>query len=381
MTLQQTLRLLQAVAPETLAESWDKVGLHVGDPDSTIRRAILCIDFTDAVLAEAIQTRASLVVAYHPPIFQPLTSLTTADPKANLIFRAIQHRIAIYSPHTALDAVTDGINDWLCDALGNGARQPIKPAAPTTPPITDKIITVIPDPHLDRLRSALASAGAGNIGHYTECSFTSPGLGTFRGGTSTHPAIGKRGRFERVPELRLEMVCPHDRLTEIVAALRQNHPYEQPAFDLIRTEPVGGATLENPEGHGRILQLQTPITPATLISRVKKRLALKRLDVALPTHAKKISRIAVCAGAGASLLDQAGPIDAFLTGEMRHHDLLAARERGILVLLPGHTQTERPYLPTYRRRILAASAQQPTRPTPSIQWLISRTDRPPTQPR
>lgn len=375
MHLRNTLEILRRLAPERLAEPWDKIGLMVGDPAWNIRRALLCIDLTEAVLDEAIKQRASLIVAYHPPIFSALTALTTLDVKQRIILRAAQRRIAVYSPHTALDAVEDGVNDWLCIGMGKGHRRPIKPVIPKEDTKPYKLVVFVPDDDADRLRSALSDAGAGVIGDYTQCSFGVQGHGTFQGGASTNPQVGQRGRFETVSELRMEMVCPRDCLAQAVAALYRVHPYEEPAFDLYRlelppTEGLRHSSVDSRQGQGRVVTLAKPVAPSTLIRRVKSHLEIKQLRVAVPEGLKKIQCVGLCAGAGGSLLEEAGRVDAFLTGEMRHHDILAAKARGVMILLTGHTQTERPYLPVYRQRILKAGGD-------GIDWLISSADQPP----
>ena len=380
MRLEGILTALQALAPHNLAEPWDQVGLHVGDPGTRIDRALLCIDLTEAVLDEAVTHKAQLIVAYHPPIFKPLTRLTMADPKQRIILRAARKGIAIYSPHTALDAAEGGVNDWLASGLGAGEVQTIKPSALAEGANTGfKVVTFVPTEAADKVRSAVCHAGAGRIGDYEGCSFSGPGEGTFKGGEATSPTIGKAGRFERVPELRLELPVPADRLAEVVTALRETHPYEEPAFDIypLQTPPSG----EMRTGQGRVLTLDKPVSLTTLVNRTKGHLGVKVLEVASPRVAggsKRIKRIGLCAGAGGSLLGEAhpgepgGPIDAFLTGEMRHHDVLDAVNRGVSVILAGHTQTERPYLPIYRRRLVELTGL-------TVKWRVSKADRAPSR--
>ena len=369
MRLGQVVNILCGLAPEHLAESWDHVGLQVGDPAGRIRTALLCIDLTQSVLEDAVAKRASLIVAYHPPIFSPLSAVTTLDPKQRLIYTAIRHKIAIYSPHTALDAAAGGVNDWLCDGIGRGDRRPIKRI--DRPDLQAfKLVVFVPHGDADKLRLALSEARAGVIGDYTECSFGVHGRGTFRGGDSTNPTIGKRGRFETVEELRMEMVCPADHLRDVVAALYRVHPYEEPAFDLYRLEPPPRTVSCSEVGQGRVVRLDQPISPSTLIRRIKKHLGVDRLEVAQPPGLKQVTRIGLCAGAGGSLVDQAGDIDAFITGEMRHHGVLEALVSGVMVILAGHTQTERPYLSVYRQRIIEAGGDP-------VEWLISDADEPP----
>ena len=370
MKLQQVLDILRTLAPEHLAEPWDKPGLQLGDPAWRVRRAMLCIDLTEPVLLEAVAGNADMVVAYHPPIFQPVEAVTSLDVKQRIILTAARKRIALYSPHTALDAAEGGVNDWLAEGLGPGTTRPIRPASAPAG-VQYKLVVFVPAAHADTLRTAMAAAGAGRIGDYEQCSFAVGGEGTFRGGPDTQPTIGSRGRFERVPELRMEMICSGNCLAAAIAALREVHPYEEPAFDLYRLDPPPGEAGTS-AGQGRIVSLDTPVSLSALVERVKKRLGVGHLEVAAPTGRRgRISRIGLCAGAGGSLLAEAGDIDAFFTGEMRHHDVLAAQATGTTVLLAGHTQTERPYLKVYRRHIIAAGGK-------GIDWMISRADRPPS---
>lgn len=365
MKLSRILTALQSLAPHHLAEPWDQVGLHLGDPEQPVNRAMLCIDLTEAVLNEAISLRTQLIVAYHPPIFKPLARLTTADTKQRIILRAARSGFAIYSPHTALDAAEHGVNDWLAKGLGDGTVRTIKPSTPAGDGV--KLVTFVPHDALDTVRSALCQAGAGRIGDYESCSFSAEGEGTFRGSVSTSPTIGKPGRFERVPELRLEVPVPAACLPSILNALRQAHPYEEPAFDIYPLQ----LAPDSRTGQGRVIELDKPVSLTTLIKRVKTHLKVKHLEVASPPNLGPIKRIGLCAGAGSSLIQEAGPIDAFLTGEIRHHDALQAASQGLALLLAGHTQTERPYLPTYRRNIKKLTGK-------AVDWHISKTDRPPT---
>lgn len=381
-TVQRVIEGLREIAPEGLAESWDRVGLQAGRLGWPVRRGMLCIDLTQAVLEEAAAKGVSLVVAYHPLVFSPMTAVTELDSKQALVLGAVERRIAVYSPHTALDAVEGGLNDWLCDGLGEGKRRAIKPAVGARDEGGYKIVVFVPLKPMevaDRLRKAMATAGAGVIGDYRECSFGLVGEGTFRGGQTTNPTVGQRGRFERVTELRMEMVCPAGKLGDVVAALRREHPYEEPAFDVYRLEAVpdkGGESKTSEgrsfRGQGRILTLDQVVTLTEVVKRVKSRLGVKSMTVVeAGAGRKRVREVGVCVGAGGSLLNEAGKVDVFITGEMRHHDQLAASEWGVAVVLAGHTETERPYLREYRRLILQTAGGE------GVEWLISRADRSP----
>jgi len=399
MKLHRVLDGLRQVAPEALAEPWDKVGLHVGSLGRNVSGGLLCIDLTEAVVAEAVSRRCELIVAYHPPIFHPLTRLVEGRSgtwKERALMAAVRHKRAVYAPHTALDAVAGGMNDWLCAGLGQGATTPIVPRPDKPGPHDYKIITFVPGEHADAVRDAMDHGGAGWIGHYRQCSFNTPGVGTFRPMRGAKPAIGAVGNLEWVEELRVEMICSGDRLDSALAALRQAHPYEEPAIDVFQLAAgSSGGAEERPQdssvGAGRLLTLARPILAQTLAQRLKKRLNLDTLKTTPSQPKQKIRTVAVCVGAGGSLFEDmdafsraakgnrtskshsgsgGGGADAYVTGEMQHHQVLDLHQRGKAVLLAGHTHTERPYLPIYREKIRKTAAA-------GVRWRLSRADRAP----
>ncbi len=386
MKLAALLEQLDSLVPLRLAESWDRVGLHLGDGDWSVSRGMVCIDLTPAVLGEAVEMKADLVIAYHPPIFEPLRSLVASDPRQRMLLEAARRRIALYSPHTALDAVAGGVNDFLCEpilpgwhaasikglaSLPGGRVRPLRRAGAPSDPRLYKLITFVPTEHAPALRQALAEAGAGVIGAYTHCSFTVAGQGTFRGGEGTRPAVGKAGQLEHVPEERIETVVPQSALAAVTAALRAAHPYEEPAFDLVALQapPAVGDALA---GQGRLIELEKSLPVQQLAHRLKRHLGLDTMELAVPESTKRVQRIGLCAGAGGSLLAEAGEVDLFITGEMRHHEVLAALARGTAILLAGHTQTERPYLPSFIQRL---QSEIPG----TLTWHLSKLDQAPAQ--
>ena len=218
MQIRDILSQLEAIAPLRYAETWDNVGLLVGDPHQKVAGALLCIDYTPAVAREAREFGCDLVIAYHPPIFEALKRVTAPSP----IFEAIRDGISIYAPHTALDVAPGGTNDVLADVLGLVQREPLQRAERR--PSQHKLVTFVPEEHTEAVAAALFAAGAGRIGEYTEASFRSQGTGTFLGGPGTNPTVGETGRREAVPEVRLEVVVPVARALAVVTALRAAHP-------------------------------------------------------------------------------------------------------------------------------------------------------------
>lgn len=368
---------MDRVAPGRLAEPWDNVGLLLGDRAAPCGRVLVSVDWTAAVLEEALALGVDAVVSYHPPIFDPLKRLTSDDPRQRALLDAAQAGVALLSPHTALDAVKGGVNDWLAEGIAGGpdalARsagfEPLRPAAALPAGEAFKVVVFVPVAASAAVRSALAEAGAGRIGNYDHCTVRAPVTGTFRGGEGSSPSVGRAGRIEEVAEERVEAVVSAARLPWALAAVRAVHPYEEPALEVHAL----AARPSLDEGAGRLLELRVPATVAQLASRLRRHLGVRRIDSVLPEGGEgaRHARVALCPGAGASFLADAAARGATLlvTGEARHHDHLAARAFGVSLLLPGHTQTERGYMPRL--------AESLARALPGVSFTVSKADAPP----
>lgn len=337
MTLIKLVDVLDEFAPTEFAEPWDNVGLLVGDPQQEVSGVMLTIDYTPEVACESAGASCNVIVAYHPPIFEAIKRVTSAGPTW-LIFDAIRRGVAIYSPHTALDAAPGGTNDMLADVLELGDRQALRMAQSRATQY--KLVTFVPPEAMEKVSRALFDAGAGWIGNYSSCSFRTAGTGTFFGQEGTSPAVGQPGKLEEVAEIRLETVVPITKVDTVIRAVRQSHPYEEPAFDLnqLAAPPEG-------IGMGRIGQLPESVTADMLANRVKRELEIDHLLIAGDPQ-RLVRRAAVCAGACGNLLDDAiaQKVDLYLTGEMRHHDALKAIGAGLTVICTLHSNSERAVL-------------------------------------
>jgi dinuclear metal center YbgI/SA1388 family protein len=360
MKVRDAVATLEEIAPLGHAQSWDNVGLLVGDPDQIVSRALLTIDYTTAVAREARARGCDFVVSYHPPIFQPLKRVAAGD----VIFDAVRAGISIYSPHTAIDAARGGTNDVLADALGLEGGVPLRAAEAAE---EYKLVVFVPEANADDVSAALFEAGAGRIGQYARCSFRGRGTGTFLGDEGTNPAVGQSGRFETVEELRIETVLPARCVAPAIAALKRSHPYEEPAFDLVRLAPKPLSI-----GTGRFGALPN-VALADLLTRIKQKLGLAHVLVAAPEKAESavFRQGAVCAGAcGDHLRDAARRgADVYLTGELRHHDALWAVEQGMTVFCVLHSNSERATLARLKDKLRAAWS--------GIEVLLSSADRDP----
>jgi dinuclear metal center YbgI/SA1388 family protein len=328
------VQALEKIAPLELAAEWDNVGLLLGDPASAVRRVMTCLTVTPDSAAEAVDAGAELIVSHHPVLFRPTQRVTAATPDGRTLLALLRAGVAVYSPHTAFDNAAGGINEVLARRLNLTQIMPLRPAESAAP---CKIVVFVPDADLGRVSDALFAAGAGRIGQYRECSFRLAGTGTFFGSDATNPTIGQKGRREEVQEWRLEAICPEPLVGRAVAAMRQAHSYEEPAYDVypLRTSPSRA-------GAGRIGLLPQTLSLTAFAQLVKETLAAAAVQFVGPAD-RSVQRVAIACGAAGEFIADAArdSADVLLTGEVRFHDCLAAVARGLALVLPGHYATER----------------------------------------
>jgi dinuclear metal center YbgI/SA1388 family protein len=336
--------LLCKAAPEESAEAWDRSGLQCGDPDRPVESVILALDVRPSTLDAAVREGAGLIISHHPLIFEPLTRIDFRSSPGRELAQLIENRIALYVAHTNVDrSPTLSMNATIGQRLG---LLSVECCAPAWQSAEMKLVTFVPLEAADKVRAALADAGAGQIGEYSNCSFNLPGTGTFHGSEAANPTIGERGRLERVEEVRLEMVCSKRGLDRALRALRESHPYEEVAYDLY---PLAGyETQKHFLWKGN---LESEMTLAEFARLVKESLG----DGVAPIKYagdpnRKVRRITWCSGSGKSLLPLLDPreTDAFLTGDTGHHDALKCLSGGIALVDLDHFYTERLFIENLR---------------------------------
>lgn len=348
-TVADFCRVMEVIAPTALAQHWDNVGLLAGDPTGTITKAMLCIDLTPEVVDDAITQHANIVMAYHPPIFKPIARLcaNSADTDA-AVFRCITHGISIYSTHTALDAADGGTNDVIARLCGIEATAPLeyvdRPGSRES-----KVVTFVSEKDVEAVAEAMFATGGGRIGDYTRCSYRVDGQGTFFGGETTNPTLGERGRMEFIDEVRIETVVPNAALPDVIAALVNAHPYDEPAYDIypLSSPPVRGI--------GRVGCLPQPVLLKKLAQRLKRKTRATNVQIVGDTE-ENVSRAVVVVGAAGSLPFKigVGTGDVIITGEIRHHDALTIRRHGCSAIALGHWASEHPTLAVLADRLSAA---------------------------
>ena len=327
--------IMETWAPPSLAETWDNTGLITGDPDRDVSHVIVTLDVTREVIDLAVQQRASMVISHHPPIFKPLYSLTACNPTADIVTHAIKKDIVLYAAHTNLDQAPGGVSWALAQKLDLHSIEPL--TAGTAGVV--KFVTFVPPEHTDKVREAAASAGAGVIGKYRSCSFTSPGTGTYIPSEHAQPWEGVSGELSRCDEDRIEMIVPEPLISRVIDAARKIHPYEEMAYDII---PL--TYNRSVFGYGAVGELNVPTDTKAFLDTVLGKLNVASLRIS-GADKETVQRIAVMGGSGSSLIGKAigAKADVFITGEIGYHDFITFG--GDIVLVDAtHRATELPVL-------------------------------------
>ena len=330
----EILALVEEIAPPRFAYTFDKVGLQVGCPESSVSGIVTTLDCSDECIDFTIKSGANLVISHHPLIFEPLTRLSRQDRASRLCSRLIKEDVALIAAHTNWDCAPGGINDTLASVLG---LRNVRALGSDSGARLVKLVTFVPVSDSEQVIEALAGAGAGQIGDYDRCAFVSRGSGTFRGSATSHPVIGKPGHEETVDEARVEMVVPEALLAGCLKALRAVHPYEEPAFDVYPVHRSAGHPI------GRMGDLERALSPSDFVNVVEQKLAT-RCRCWIPARQKMVESAMVVGGAASEEWTTAlkAGAGAFVTGEVKHHIAVEARESGLLMIEAGHFETEHP---------------------------------------
>lgn len=349
--LADIIGLLNRLCPPDLAEDWDNVGLQVGDPKAKIEKILVCLDAEDIAIEEAHKSGAQLVISHHPLIFKPLKRLSPIDMTGRVLFQAIKQDIAVVSAHTNLDRAADGLNDWLA------TRLKIIETTPLESPIAGnfyKLVVFVPRGHEEEVRDAILASGAGRIGAYDRVSFSSQGVGTFRGDQETHAFIGTPGELVATEEVRMEIIVPAPLLNKAVSRMLKAHPYEEVAYDLISL-----ANARSDVGLGRIGRLGEAVSFQQFAEQVKEALGLASLKI-VGDLGQKISRVAVCGGTGMSMFSAAARqgADCLVTADIKFHEAQRAKAEGVTLIDAGHFATEQIMVQELSTRLRKVLSQQ-----------------------
>ncbi len=331
MKAKSIIGLLEDLAPPSLQESYDNSGLMCGDANMEIGAALLSLDCTEEVLDEAIEKGANMIICHHPLIFGGLKSISGKNEVERCLIKAIKNDVLIYSIHTNLDNVKDGVNKKICDVLGLKDPRILKPKSD----LLRKLSFFVPKKDIEKVRTAVFEAGAGEIGNYSHCSFNVLGEGTFRANEGADPHLGKIGEVHKEEELRVEVILPGHLQQKVVASLKMNHPYEEVAYDLY---PLTNSWQE--VGSGMIAELDKEMELIDFLKEVKSRLKCGCVRHT-KAHKSTVKKVAVCGGSGSFLLRDAisKGADVFITADFKYHQFFEAESK-IVIADVGHFESE-----------------------------------------
>ncbi len=322
---------LEEFAPPVYQESYDNSGLLVGDRNQKVSKVLLSVDVTEEIVDEAVKIGAEMIVAHHPIVFKGLKRLTPDNYIQRTVISAIRNHVAIYAAHTNMDAVLQGVNMQLAEQLGLENVKVLQ----ASNDMLYKLYCFVPETHVDSFREAIFAVGGGEIGNYNSCSFNASGIGTFKAGEDANPFVGEKGKLHHEKEVKVEIVFPKHLQTKIVRAAKANHPYEEPAFDVIKLENAWEQL-----GIGLIGELPESMEQFAFLDHVKKQLHVPALRY---TQANKMHyrKIAICGGSGSFLIHAAKRMgaDAFVTGDVKYHEFFDAENR-MMIVDAGHYETE-----------------------------------------
>ncbi|WP_137788856.1 Nif3-like dinuclear metal center hexameric protein [Bacillus sp. E(2018)] len=326
---QYIISLLESFAPKKMAIEGDPIGLQIGSLNRPVQKVMIALDVLENVVDEAIEGKVDLIIAHHPLLYRPLKKIDINTSKGRMIEKLIKNDITVYAAHTNLDVTSLGVNEWLADQL----RLMNTEVLSTT--YEDKLVKLsvfVPRTHEEQVRNAIGNAGAGHIGNYSHCSFSSNGIGTFTPLEGTTPFIGKQGEMEKVEEVRIETILPESIQKKVVSAMKKAHPYEEVAYDLYPLLNKGEEL-----GIGKIGKLPKEMDLQEFVDHVKEAFGVAHLRVIKGKNAI-IKKVAVVGGDGNKYIYPAlhKGADVLVTGDIYYHNAHDAQEEGLTVVDAGH---------------------------------------------
>ena len=350
MKKREIIKLIEDWAPGGAAWQKDNPGLQVGYPEHEVKNILICLEVTQRTIKEAIRKKCNLIISHHPLIFNPLKRITPeTDKVSQIITELIKNEITLFSAHTNLDFTRDGVSYQLAQKLGLKNIKFLKNLEENQ----KKLVVFVPASHLSDVSEALFNAGGGIIGEYSACSFRVRGEGTFLGSDKTNPVLGEKGKFEKVDEVRLEVLVNNWNLQKVLSALLKTHPYEEPAYDIY---PLDNKNVNF--GMGAVGELDFTLSTELFLESISTKLDIKNLRYT-PGRKQGIKKVAVCGGSGSDLLFEAisSGADAFITADIKYHTYHDA-EGKILLVDAGHYETEAVILDEIKSRVESYTKQE-----------------------
>ena len=336
--LKEIEEMIEDLCPVRFACDWDNSGFHI-NLGRDISGILVCLDLSDAIIAEAKEKNCGLIVSHHPLFFKAARSIDTGTYQGRMAASLIENGISLYCAHTSMDSAPEGINTSLARAFG---LENVKFLQPATIKTYNQIGVYVPASHADEVASAMGKAGAGFLGNYTDCAFLSTGEGRFKPNREANPFIGEAGRLEKVPEIKIEAICAADLTEEVVREMKAVHPYEEVAYYVTALE--NNRTAES--GLGVIGEFKKPVTLKQAAQKVKEALLSDTIRIAGDLN-KPVKKVGVCGGASGDMLAYAARMgaDLFITGEVKHDVFVSAGD--VAIIDAGHFDTEKCFVHSF----------------------------------
>ncbi|MEG3006515.1 MAG: Nif3-like dinuclear metal center hexameric protein [Oscillospiraceae bacterium] len=327
MKVKEILRAIDSFAPFKTAEKWDNSGLLMGDENADVKNVLIALDVTSDVIDDAVKQKCNLIITHHPVIFDPITKISVND----IQYKLIKNDINIISAHSNLDMSPVGINAELAKAIGLQNVQLLSPIS-QLPYVT--ITVFVPKDYCEKVRTAMCHSGAGNIGDYSDCTFTVNGEGRFTPNDNANPFIGEKNITKVAEECEISCICPQSKLNNVINSMKSAHPYETPAYNVFEN-----ITSYEKIGYG-LMGTIDEISGNDFAANVKKSLNVGMLRVV--NGNKKVKKVAVLGGSGGNLIEDviAQGADAFVTGDIKHNYMVEAFNKGLVLIDAGHFATE-----------------------------------------
>ncbi len=352
MKIKQLVETLNQISPFFLQEKFDNSGVQFANLDEDISKILICLDVTEEILQEAIRMECNVILSHHPLFFHPLKRITKQENP--FIYQLIYHHLNLISLHTNFDLAENGLNNYVGQLLNLKKIAILKSSSERT----FKLAVYVPEKYQNSLLESLFQAGAGQIGNYSDVSFSIEGKGSFKPLEGTNPFLGKIGKRELTDEIKIEMIFNERNLSKIISTIHQNHPYEEPAYDIYQLESNSSA------GIGLIAKLPAKEKMVNFSKKIKSQLRIPYLRI-IQANKKEVQTIAMCTGSGGSLIEECldKQVDLFITGDIDHHEALKAQEMGLNIIDIEHFYTEKFFVPAIRKQLTHFQIPE--------EWLIS----------
>lgn len=333
MKIQELIEIIEKRIPLSIQEDFDNSGIQIGPFDTEVIKPIITLDINEDVIDKAIDIGSNMIISHHPFLFSPIKKINLHEKKSNLIYKCLKNQITLYSIHTPMDIIDGGLNDYFAELLElTNVKGLIKSK---TDPVY-KVQVFVPETHKDQIVDKIAELGGGWIGNYSDCTFSSRGVGTFKAHEGTNPFIGKINEREYVNEVKIETVITQKKLVPLIQGVEAAHPYEEVAMEAF--------ILDNPERYfyiGRIGTLKQEMTLKDFLNQLKKITSEASIKYSGNLD-EKIKTVAVCTGSGTDFIKTVSDTsaDIYITGDIGYHDFQFANENNLSLVEVSHFDSE-----------------------------------------